>query len=301
MRSKESAGEFYHRFTGNNSAEPGKFNVYRIEDFEKTTPLPHYRRDFYKISLLTKGSGILAYADKTYKITGSVLTFSNPMIPYSWEPIAKDEEGYFCLFTESFLTSDLTVGGLARSPLFGVGGNHVLFPEADPLILLKGIFEQMLRELHTGYENKYDLLRNYVRILIHEGLKIEPVKSGVQTVNSAARISNLFLELLERQFPIASPGHVLQFKSPRDFAEQLAVHINYLNRVVKQTTGKTTTAHITDRIIREARSLLLHSDWDIAEIGYCLGFDYGANFTIYFKKHTGESPGVFRRQAIANS
>ncbi|MES2456309.1 MAG: AraC family ligand binding domain-containing protein [Bacteroidota bacterium] len=139
MRSIETAGEFYSRFTSNTASDPGKFNIFLIEEFEKTTPLPHYRRDFYKISLLTKGSGILAYADQAYMVSKPILTFSNPMIPYSWEPEAKNEEGFFCLFTEAFLNNDLKTGGLTQSPLFSVGGRHVLFPEKASLNLLKYI------------------------------------------------------------------------------------------------------------------------------------------------------------------
>jgi len=67
MKTVETTNEFYRRFT-NDNALPGKFNVYKIEDFQKTTPLPHYRRDFYKISLLTKGKGIISYADRSFTV-----------------------------------------------------------------------------------------------------------------------------------------------------------------------------------------------------------------------------------------
>jgi AraC family transcriptional activator of pobA len=45
--------------------------------------------------------------------------------------------------------------------------------------------------------------------------------------------------------------------------------------------------------------LLLHSSWDIAEIGYCLGFEHASNFNIFFKKQTGQTPNHFRRQPVA--
>ncbi|WP_158795876.1 AraC family transcriptional regulator [Pedobacter sp. L105] len=300
MKAVERLEDFYHRFN-NDNALPGKFNVYKIEDFQKTTPLPHYRRDFYKISLLTKGEGLISYADKSYKINQPILTYSNPLIPYSWEPLTKDEEGYFCLFKEDFMDHMLRAESLSQSPLFKIDGEHVLFPDDQMVSFVKNVFEKMISELLSPYQNKYQLLRSYVQILIHEGLKIKPVDKNFQTGHSSERISHLFSALLEQQFPIVSPHHPIKLKSPGQMASQLAVHPNHLNRAVRETTGKTTSELIAARIIKEAKALLIYSDWDITAIGYCLGFNYSSNFNIYFKKNTGENPTDFRRKSVAYS
>ena len=60
-------------------------------------------------------------------------------------------------------------------------------------------------------------------------------------------------------------------------------------------TGKTTTDHIAARLSREAKALLWHTDWNIAEVGYSLGFDEPTHFNYFFKKHTGLAPSAFRR------
>jgi AraC-like DNA-binding protein len=53
---------------------------------------------------------------------------------------------------------------------------------------------------------------------------------------------------------------------------------------VKQVTGKSTTTHIAERIITEAKALLLHTDWTVSQIAYALGFDYPTYFNNFFKK-----------------
>lgn len=300
MRRPENSTEFYQRFDDCN-ASPGKFNVYKIEEFQRTTPLPHYRRDFYKISLLTKGEGTVSYANISHHIKNNLLSFSNPLIPYSWDPSTHNEEGYFCLFKEEFIDSTLRTESIAQSPLFKINGDHVLFPDKETVKFIKSIFEKMLSELRSPYENKYALLRNYVEIIIHEGLKIKTPDKDYHTSNSAGRICNLFLELLESQFPIDSPYHPLKLKSPSQMAGQLAIHPNHLNRALRETTGKTTSELITARIVKEAKALLGHTDWDITTIGYCLGFGHSSNFNLYFKKHTGRNPSTFRRASIVNS
>jgi len=75
------------------------------------------------------------------------------------------------------------------------------------------------------------------------------------------------------------------------------VQVNHLNKAVKQVTGKPTSAHIAARIVDEAKALLLHTDWSVASIAHCLGFEYPTYFQNFFKKHTGSTPLSLRRQA----
>jgi AraC-like DNA-binding protein len=300
MKSKESLTDFLQR-VGKNLSEAGQFNVFPIQQVGNSVSSPHSRRDFYKISLITDAHGILSHADRSILIHGPALVFSNPMIPYSWERLSGSEEGYFCLFTEDFIDSHLKDGGLSRSPLFRVGGNPVLFPDEAVIDLLKTIYIRMEREIQSDYANKYDLLRSYMQIVMHESLKIDPPNGLYRPVTSAERISALFLELLEAQFPIPSQRHSMRFKNANEFATQLAIHTNHLNKVLKEATGKTTSEHIADRMIKEAKSLLRNSDWPISAIGYCLGFEHGANFNIFFKKQTGTSPRQFRKEPVSIS
>jgi hypothetical protein len=84
--------------------------------------------------------------------------------------------------------------------------------------------------------------------------------NATRTYNAATRITAVFLELLERQFPVESPHRPLQLKTAQDYAASLSLHTNHLNHAVKEVTGKPTTAHISERIISEAKALLQHTD-----------------------------------------
>ena len=294
MAKKETAAAFFKRH-GEVSSNAGKFNIYRIEEFSRASSHPHARRDFYKIMLITKADGGIAYADKTLKVSDNALVFGNPLVPYSWQGATDDVTGYFCLFTEDFISSLATAESISGSVLFRAGGHPVLYPDEQTVHLLITVFRQMLLEVETDYAYKYDLLRNYVQVIIHEALKISPANELYPGGTSHSRVSSFFLSLLERQFPITSPSHALRLKNASDFGRQLAVHTNHLNKVLRESTGKTTTAHINGRILSEAKALLLNSNWTVAEIGYCLGFEHPSNFNIFFKKQTGQTPLGFRR------
>lgn len=112
--------------------------------------------------------------------------------------------------------------------------------------------------------------------------------------NQSERLMTMFVEILARQFPIRSQVERLKIRTPGEFAAQLGIHTNHLNRIVKENTGKTTSAFITEYIVRQSTRMLMHSDWRVAEIAACLGFSYPAHFTKVFKEHIGQTPGKYR-------
>jgi len=302
MNKTESVQDFYSRnpranplgLASNNANGLGHFNVFTRENCFRSTP--YSRRDFYKISLII-GTGKLYYADKWVAIDRPTLLFSNPSTPYSWEAISDTQKGYFCLFTASFLQSESQHFLLHQLPLFKIGGNFVFFINDNQQQVISDIFEKMIAEIATPYTYKYDLLRNYLQLIIHEAMKMQPAEA-YRPHSSALRVSDLFLDLLERQFPIDSQERKLELKTAQDYANVLSVHVNHLNRSIKETTGKTTTQHIAERLIKEAKALLLHSDWTIAEIAYGLGFTYPPYFNNFFRKQTKMTPGIFREQYL---
>lgn len=267
------------------------FNVFQIESDGNATR-NYSRKDFYKICLTT-GESIIHYADKSFNAEGTVLFFGNPHIPYSWETISTSYVGYTCLFSEEFLKSDRSES-LQNSSLFKIGGTPILKITEEQRDFLNTLFEKMIAEQETDYAYKDDLIRNYINLIIHEALKMQPSENYTNNNNAQSRIASVFLELLERQFPVETNERPLELKTAQDYSNALSLHVNYLNRAVKAVTGKSTTTHISERIIGEAKALLQHTDWNIAEIGYALGFEYPSYFNNFFKKNTGTNPKSFR-------
>ena len=224
--------------------------------------------------------------------------FGNPHIPYSCEVTKPSPDGYACLFTEDFLKLSERTESFLHSPLFRIGGTPILTLNKGQKKDISGIFEKMIAEQDSNYAHKDELIRNYISLIIHEALKMHPSENFSKSKNAAARITAVFLELLERQFPIENISHPLQLKTAQDFANNLSVHVNHLNSSVKEVTGKSTTTHIAERIISEAKALLQHTDWSVAEVAYALGFEYPTYFNNFFKKKTGQIPKSVRAVAL---
>lgn len=277
--------------------ENGHFNVFDLEDLiarENGKPsMPYNRRAYYKISLIS-GHNRAEYADKVIEIEKNALLFATPKVPYHWLPQDDSQSGQFCVFTDEFLIQNKSGVILDDLPIYRSGGDPLFQLSDDEAKEISAIFKKMHKEISSDYAYKYDLLRNFVLELIHYGQKLQPITALNPVHNAASRVSSLFVELLERQFPIASPQQKLKLRTAKDYADRLAVHVNHLNKVLKENTGKTTTDIISSRLVQEAKHLLKQTDWNVSEIAYCLGFDEVAHFSNFFKKQTDLAPLRFR-------
>jgi AraC family transcriptional regulator, transcriptional activator of pobA len=277
--------------------EAGHFNIFKVEDLMLTRhkKLTYSRRAFFKISLVTGHSNI-HYADKCFEVDGSVLVFTNPMVPYQWEVISPEQSGYICIFTEAFCSR---FGNVKAYPIFQQSENGVIYLNGDDEITFKALFLNMLEELQSNYAYKYDLIRNLLMELIHRAQKLRPAQGiAPSPSNASERIAGIFAELLERQFPIEMAGQKIVIHTPSAFASQLNIHVNHLNKALKEITGKTTSQLINERLLQEAKILLKSTNWTITEIAWSLGFEEANHFSSFFKTRAGITPNNFRQIKI---
>jgi AraC family transcriptional activator of pobA len=278
--------------------EAGHFNVFKRGEFCKPSTQFHrtqiHRSDFYKISLII-GSGILHLEGRSMEVSGHSLIFYNPAVPHLWESVSAKQEGYFCLFNAEFVKGIIRDNYVRNSALFNSRLHPVHPLSEDQSADIVFIFKKMMKEMESDYIHKYDLIHSYIQLILHEANKGQQMYlSSEKYSNAASRITSLFIEMLERQFPVDSSERSLKRKTPHDFATLLSVHVNHLNRAVKEITGSSTSEIIAARIAAESQSLLLHTDYTIAEIAYSLGFEHPSNFNIFFRKQTGKTPKSVR-------
>ena len=294
---KETCPDLDTLLSENINKDIGHFNVFNIENMYascKAKPeMPYNRRTYYKVSLIN-GQNTVEYANKTLQIKEYGILFATPKIPYRYTPLNQNQAGHFCVFTKDFLPPSKIGLDIDQLNVFSNQSDFVFQITKEQYLQVKTIFEKMHEEINTNYEFKYDLLRNYLMELIHYGQKLTPILPETASKTAATRITSLFIELLERQFPIENTTQSLVLKTPKDYAAALNVHVNHLNKVLKDTIGKTTSEIVSSRINQEAKILLKQTNWNVSEIAYSLGFDEVAHFSNFFKKHSGASPNIFR-------
>jgi AraC family transcriptional activator of pobA len=305
MEKIESLDEFYKNqfdcLSSNIQKDCRHFNVFHLKSIgpEKANHIPFKRLDYYRVMLII-GSSKIHYTNKVVEIKKQALTFSSPHFPFKCENSEAIIGGFYCVFNERFFFDHENFN---QYSIFKPNGEHFFELTDEQLLKVTNIYERMFEEINSGYLYKYEVLRNLVSELLHFALKIQPATKSLenQPTNALQRISKQFLELLERQFPIDEDYASLQLHNASDFANQLNVHVNYLNRALKETTQKTTTQIIAERFLQESKMLLKHSKWNVSEIAYTLGFSEVTHFNNFFKKHMQTNPSKFRNIGQQNN
>jgi len=300
----ESLTEFYQRI--NNTTEISQSAYRRGNDFLDVQPsrcnvgkTSFSYREFYKIALVVH-TGKLYYADRWIMVDRPAILFSTPLIPYAWEATGEGVgNGYYCVFNEHFLKTE-DRNSMLDTPLLDIAKERIYFINDDTANTIRNLFLKMKEEMTSAYSGKGDILRCYLHLLVHEAMKMQDTSFYVPQKNAGRRTAELFLALLERQFPVMIPQTTLTLKTANDYAERLSVHVNHLNRVVKSATGRTTSTLITNRVLQEAVQLLQHSNHSVGDIAFAMGFEEPASFSNFIKKHTGVSPTEYRttRQVV---
>lgn len=255
------------------------------------------RRHYYLI-ILSIGESKVYYDNRVFHLDGVYLFLANPQIPYATEIISENQQGYSCVFSDNFIKPISLLDSLQNSALFHAGEIPIFKLDSNQQAKLTGYFDAMIANETTTYRYKDDLMRTYIQLIIHEALHLRPADLLPPRINSSFRITTDFKKILESQFPVEHMDTPLKIKIAQEYADKLAIHVNSLNRAVKEITGKSTTTIIAERIVAEAKSLLQYTDWSVADIAFALGFEYANYFSNFFKKMTGNTPKSYRRRDV---
>lgn len=114
----------------------------------------------------------------------------------------------------------------------------------------------------------------------------------------AHQITAQYLAFLDRHLADIVSGKTLDMLELRDIAAELCMSHQHLTDVVKRVTGYHPCHFFDEKILAEAKKMLTGTDWSAAEIARRLTYD-PSNFSKFFKKYTGQTPGRFRASQAA--
>lgn len=154
------------------------------------------------------------------------------------------------------------------------------------LVLLCEIIHEEMQQEHPDLSVVKHLLSALFIMIESEKNKLSPKENELSISQNSTLQS--FLKILEENYhrPLG-----VDF-----YAEKLFMSARNLNLICKQILQQTVTEIIETRKLIEAKNQLTHSDKNISEIGFDLGFNEKAYFTNVFKKRTGQTPSEFRKE-----
>lgn len=243
---------------------------------------------FYDIILVTEGRGTFTLDGVRYRGRPGVLFFTTPGQIRTWH--VRDFDGiclfFPALFLEEFFNDPLF---LQRLPYFhapGDGAATTLSPQRAAQLQRRLV--AMQRELHRLRPDSVHLLRAQVYELLIALARAYAAVHGGDVERTPNLMVLRYREMIEQW--------VMSRRQVGTYAQELGISPGYLNTLCQRHAGRSAKALIADRLVLEARRLLLYTNESAARIAATLSFEDPSYFSRFFRAHTGRSPRQFQRE-----
>jgi AraC-like DNA-binding protein len=260
-----------------------------IYDRSKGVTDVSHRHDYFTLLIINEAEGqhLIDYGD--YSFGNHQVHVVSPGQVH--QVILNDKpEGVVITFSKSFLINNgISLDFIYNIKLFDSFGS------AAPIDFDEKIFNKLLGyiEMMKDCEKLSSIhkLRAIGSLLQLFLIEVENyISSNTNQINLESRNSCLirdFKTLVDAEFQI---NHKVSF-----YATKLGLSSKYLSTTLKNLTGRTAKEHIKDRVLLEAKRLLLHNDISLKEIAYKIGFQEPLHFSSFFKKEMNEPPSLYRK------
>ena len=264
--------------------------------------MPPNRRSFYKILFINEGDVIFTIGTETYYINKPTILFLHPNEICSWKNLSLlnggCSTGHYILFKEEYLHQNPIIKILAeRYRCFLTPANNIYQLEPNSADVIDRLFLNMHEEAAKNTLAGNDALLAHFQLLIIESARVGNRPQEQIAVNNDFRHIQRFFQLLEKEFSVVNYDMPLRIRKAQDFANELGLHPNYLNSLLKTHTGQSLSNYLIDRVLEESKVLLKQTDWNLQQIGYALGFNDQSNFSRFFKKSVGQTAMQYRTKA----
>lgn len=248
---------------------------------------PH-RHSFYHIVLFTKGKGYHTIDFEKFKVAPGQIYFMSPGQVHSWH-FEGEADGYVINFSagifHNFLASEQY---LEQFTFFRSIAQESVFKLSElTCSAVKKNIQNIIKELHTPAFSNVDMVRMHLLELFITVQRNISKSSSVPVPQQNQLILYNFRKLVNIYF---AEKHL-----PKEYAALLYITPNHLNALCKDLLGKPAGEVIRDRVLLEAKRLLVNDSLSIARIASQLNFADNSHFTKFFKKYTGLTPDLFRQ------
>ncbi len=253
---------------------------------------PH-RHSFYHVVYFSKGSGTHSIDFETFDVQPGQIYFMIPGQVHTWN-FEGETDGYIINFSEQLMYSFLKEGQyLEQFPFFsGAAKDGVIQLKKN-----KNIIEKQLQQIITETETNAAMSTEMIRVHLLS-LFIQVLRDSVPNAVKPYAAPN---QLLLRNFRKLVEQHYQQLKLPKDYAAMLYITPNHLNALCNDMAGRSAGEIIRDRVLLEAKRLLVCSGMSVSEIAWQLSFKDNSYFTKFFKKYTSVTPEHFRETPITTA
>lgn len=250
--------------------------------------LTAHKHSFYHLVFFTEGDGELYIDFKKFSIQPGLIYFMIPGQVHNWS-FKTPPDGYIVNFSSDYFSSFLLKADyLSRFGFFSGQPNAQVMKL--PLTIqqnISNIFEDILKEGLSQPPVHDDLVKTLlIRLFIEISRFQNTIEPSIISVNNHTLLSN-FKALIETNYKL--------LKLPKQYAALLFITPNHLNAVCNDFLGVSAGTLIRDRVLLEAKRLLINLDVRVSQIADQLNFTDQSYFIKFFKKYEGLTPEKFRK------
>ena len=258
------------------------------QSYDFTAP---HRHNYYEVFFFEQGGGQHDIDFATFPIHDYSLHFVTPGQVHQVRRLPGSGGGVM-LFTPDFYSLSLRNHDIVNTPPF-LTGNHPcpvlsLGDEAGMEVML--LIGLMRDEFRSAAAHRQEVIRSYLNIVLLKARRIFEQQANIAATTIAAE------KQMIRSLRLLVDSHFHAVHSAGAYAQMLNVTLNHLNSTTKELTGHTVSGLIQERIMLEAKRLLVHSSLSVKEIAYHLGFDDPSYFTRFVRQRQMLAPAEFRAE-----
>jgi AraC-like DNA-binding protein len=258
-------------------------------DFEADTAddtLYEAYNSYIKVLFVEAGAAIMVDF-KEYKLEKDALFF------------IKDGQWYKCAGKGSLIyynrdfyciqlhDKEVACDGLLYNNVYDIPVVHL---DADTSRQTRLILQEIKNEAVSEESNTEEMIRIFLKQLIIRSTRMWKKAHDLADNNATQEVEFI------RRFSQLVESHYIQHHNVAEYATMLNITPKALSKKISKYSSKGPNDIIKDRIILEAKRLLIHTDLSVKEIGYKLGYEDPAYFVRLFTNQTESSPLLFRKK-----
>lgn len=268
--------------------------ISRLSDYlsdHQNLVFPH-RHSFYHLVFFSEGGGSHTIDFQGFEVKKNQIYFMVPGQVHAWH-FEGEMKGFVINFSGTFFQSFLLRPEYLESFSFLSGVTEDAVLNLDEMLAedVKDLFEGLIAQSKKDGALQIDMIR---LILLQIFITIE------QSHPHTSRLSVPLQNAVVRSFLKLVEMHFIEKRLPGNYAELLSVSPNHLNALAKEHLGKQAGEVIRERVLLEAKRLLIMPELTVAEIAYRLNFNDNSYFTRFFRKYAGVTPEAFRLNSVNN-
>ncbi|MCG9554774.1 4-hydroxyphenylacetate catabolism regulatory protein HpaA [Vibrio sp. Isolate31] len=269
--------------------EENDFHIEKLDSlalfFGRNMPT-HYHDRFYQVHCILEGNTHVLLDESHYSKNGVTLFFTPPTVPHSF--VTDDEATGFVITASQTLVWRLLDIEIGRNDIASTAMQPFCIELPDTHRLISW-FSYLLQEQESTAFMGNSACQSILQLILIDVLRLadtQPTNTTYQSSN--VHTFNQFNQLIEL--------HYKDHWTLPHYADNMGLTTARLNDICRRISGLASKRLVAERVMQEARRLLILTAMSVQEVAYELGFQDPAYFARFFKKNSGETASKFRKK-----